>query len=80
MCGKKCYDKRGALGELKFATNRDRRYRRKNKERREIRYYYCNICNAHHLTSREYNDQILTDFVNKEEFFNKLKQTIEISE
>ena len=48
---------------------------RKKKYRREKRAYYCNKCNAWHLTSQEEAQQI--DFQPLEEFKKYIKQTNE---
>jgi len=47
-CGKKRYDKVGAmiaLASTEFHGNR-------SKNRQECRYYFCVSCQAYHLTSR----------------------------
>lgn len=80
MCQKICYDKRGAQGELNLINKAKRRYRRKSKNRREVRYYHCPECNAYHLTSQEYREEPIKDFVDKDTFFNQLKQVIEIAQ
>jgi hypothetical protein len=48
MCGKSCLTKKEAQHAIKKVGKTNRQYRR------EKRFYYCNLCNAWHLTSHEY--------------------------
>lgn len=47
MCGKKIFDKRGAKSALNWNASHPR------KRRKEKRMYYCRVCKAWHLTSKE---------------------------
>lgn len=78
-CLKIKYDKKGAETTLNKLLNSGRKHRQRNKQRHEQRIYHCPLCNAYHLTSKDYDSyDDLPDFVNKEEFYEKLKQTIEV--
>jgi hypothetical protein len=48
MCGKLKLTKREAQHAIKKAGKNRKQYRR------EKRFYYCEMCNAWHLTSQEY--------------------------
>lgn len=80
-CLKVKYTKKEAQTILNRLFKHDRRHRWKDRHRKEQRCYYCDVCNAYHLTSKDWDDYSnLPDFVDKEEFFNKLKQVMEVYE
>ena len=46
-CGKRCFDKIKAMMVVANAQSS----RQKNHNRKESAYYFCNKCNAYHVTS-----------------------------
>ncbi len=75
MCNKERYDKKSALSALNHC-----RKERGKKYRNECRIYYCELCNAHHLTSmEEYNEREiipLDELIYKDEWL-KLKGEVD---
>lgn len=47
MCGKEICDVKSCKAILKQAVHSNKNYRR------EKRFYYCELCKGHHLTSKE---------------------------
>lgn len=46
MCSKEKFDLKTAKTVVNHAKNQHKKWRR------ETRYYFCEICNAHHVTSK----------------------------
>jgi hypothetical protein len=47
MCNKQIYDVKSCKAILKEALRSNRSYRK------EKRFYYCDLCKGHHMTSKE---------------------------
>lgn len=80
-CLKVKYSKVEAQTVLNKLLRHDRRSRERDKQRKEQRIYHCPLCNAYHLTSKDFDDYSdLSVIINKEEFYQKLKEKIETNE
>lgn len=55
MCRKRKFDEMGAMLAVTQAKHS------RNKTRREIRYYWCVVCNAFHLSSQPLNKKKQSD-------------------
>jgi hypothetical protein len=63
VCNKQKYDKKSALTILNLAKKHPKKYRK------EKRYYWCEQCQAHHVTSWEdYEEREEIDLIYKEEW------------
>ena len=57
MCGKSCYDsKKQAITVINYIR------RNKNRKKFPVRSYFCNKCNAWHITSEEKEKEITFTF------------------
>lgn len=70
-CSKVKYSLREARSVLNEAKSKHKKYRR------EIRVYHCNLCNAHHLTSKKEHEEVevipLEELVYKDEWLSLMK-------
>jgi len=60
MCNKECFRKRDAEIALKKVHKSSKNYRK------ECRTYYCEKCNAWHLTSKELNTPVEFELLEKQ--------------
>lgn len=72
MCGKRIFTKKDAEVALKRVA------KSRNKRRKEIRSYYCKLCNGWHLTSQEYKFDNPTEDL-KLSFESKWNEILEAS-
>lgn len=71
QCQKKSYDKKGAQTALNKIHESFGNHKKRYKRSKEVRYYYCEQCNAWHLTSMgEDERELLAVTINQELFKN----------
>lgn len=68
-CQKKSYDKKGAQTALNKIHESLGRQRKRYKRSKEVRYYYCEQCNAWHLTSMSEDERELLEVTINHDLF-----------